>query len=62
MGISERYNLQNNSHIIEEIQQEISAAVISGSGATLAAVMRNFRRRLQMLWDTDGAHVKNVFM
>jgi hypothetical protein len=47
-------------HTIEELQQEISAAVISVSEEILTAVMRNFRRRLQMVLDADGAHIENV--
>jgi hypothetical protein len=40
---------KNNPHITEELQQEISAAVISGSEETPAADARDFRRRLQMV-------------
>jgi hypothetical protein len=52
---------KNNPHTIAELKQEISAAVISVSEDTLAAVLRNFRCRLQMVLDADGAHIKNVF-
>jgi hypothetical protein len=51
---------KNSPHTIE-LQQEISAAVISVSEEILAAVERNFRRRLQMVLDADDAHIKNVF-
>jgi hypothetical protein len=54
-------SLQNNPHTIEELRQEISAAVISVSEETLATVVRNFRRRLRMVLDADGAHIENVF-
>jgi hypothetical protein len=49
---------KNNPHTIKELQQEISAAVISVSEEILVAVLRNFRRRLQMVLDTDGAHTE----
>jgi hypothetical protein len=61
MGLSERHNLQNSPHTIEKLQQEISAAVISVSEETLGVFVRNFRRRLQMVLDADGAHIENVF-
>jgi hypothetical protein len=51
---------KKNPHTIEDLQQDISAAVISVSEETLAAVVRNFRRRLQMVLDADGAHTENV--
>lgn len=41
------------------LQQEISAAVITVSEETIAAVVRNFRRRLQMVLDADGTHVEH---
>jgi adenine deaminase len=50
---------KNNPHTIEVLQQEISAAVISVSEETLAAVLQNYRRRLQMVLDADGAHIEN---
>jgi hypothetical protein len=53
---------KNNPRKIEELQQEISAAVISVSEGSLAAVVQNCRRRLQMVLDADGAHIKNVSM
>jgi hypothetical protein len=52
---------KNNPHTIEVLQQEISAAVISVSEETLAAVVQNYRRRLQMVLDADSAHIENVF-
>jgi hypothetical protein len=52
---------KNNPHTIEELQQEISAAVISVSEEILAAVVQNFRRRLQMVFGADGAHIEDVF-
>jgi tRNA A58 N-methylase Trm61 len=51
---------KNNPHTIEEIKEESSAAVISVSEETLAAVVRNFRRRLQMVLDADCAYIENV--
>jgi adenine deaminase len=50
-----------NQHTIKELQQEILAAVISVSKETLAAVVRNYRRRLQTVLDADGAYIENVF-
>jgi hypothetical protein len=35
--------------------------VISVSEERLAAVVRNFRRRLQKVLDADGAHIEKVF-
>jgi hypothetical protein len=43
------------------MQQEISAAVISISEEIPAVFLRNFRHQLQMVLDTDGAHIENVF-
>jgi hypothetical protein len=51
----------DNPHTFEELQQEISAAVNSVSEETPAAVVRNFRLRLQMVLDADGACTENVF-
>jgi hypothetical protein len=48
---------KNNSHTIQELQQGISAAVISISEETPAAIMQNFRRQLQMVLDAHGAHI-----
>jgi hypothetical protein len=48
---------KNNPHTIE-LQQEISAAVISISEETLAAVVQNFRHQLQMVLHTDSAHIE----
>jgi uncharacterized iron-regulated protein len=53
---------KNSLHTAKELQQEISAAVISISEGTLAAVVQNFRCRLQMVLDADGEHIENVFM
>jgi hypothetical protein len=52
----------NNLHTIKELQQEISASVISVSEETLGAVVRNFRCQLKIVLDADGAHIENVFM
>jgi hypothetical protein len=52
---------KNNPHTIEELHQEISAAVISVSEETPAAAVLNFRRRLQMVFDADGAHLEIGF-
>jgi hypothetical protein len=49
---------KNNPHTIDEPQPEISAAVINVSEETLAAVVQNFRRRLQMVLDGDCAHIE----
>jgi hypothetical protein len=49
---------KNNPRTIEELQQEISAAVISVSEETLAAVVRDFRRRLWIVLDADGANIE----
>jgi hypothetical protein len=43
------------------LQQEISAAVISVSEESLAAVVQNIRRWLQMVLDVDSASTENVF-
>jgi hypothetical protein len=48
-------------HTAKELQQEISAAVISISEETLAAVVQNFRCRLQVVLDADDEHIENVF-
>jgi hypothetical protein len=47
---------KNYPHTMEELKQEISAAVIGGSEGTLAAVVRNFRHRLQMVIEADGVY------
>jgi hypothetical protein len=63
---------KTNLHTIKELQQEILAAVISiseetlaalisFSEETLAAVVRNFQHWLQMVLDTNGAYIENVF-
>jgi hypothetical protein len=52
---------KNKLHTVRELQQEISAAVISISEETLAAVLQNFQHRLQMVLDIDGVHTENVF-
>jgi hypothetical protein len=39
----------------------IAVAVTSLRAEILAVVVRNFRRRLQMVSDADGAHIGNVF-
>jgi hypothetical protein len=52
---------KNNLHTTEELQHEISATVISVTEETPARDVRNFRYRLQMVLDTDGAHIENVF-
>jgi hypothetical protein len=61
VGLPGRYNLQKNLHITEELKQEISAAVISVSEETLIALVRNFRRQLQMVLEADDAHTENVY-
>jgi hypothetical protein len=52
---------KNNLHTVKELQQEISAAVISVSKEYLVAVVRNFQRQMQMVLDASGLHVENVF-
>jgi hypothetical protein len=51
---------RNNPHPIEELQYEISVAVISVSEQTPAAVVRHFRRRQSVL-HADGARIEDVF-
>jgi hypothetical protein len=41
------------------MQKENSAAVISIGKKTLIAVVRNFRRQLQMVFDADGASMES---
>jgi hypothetical protein len=53
-GLSERYNIQiqytkTKPHTIEDLKREISTAAMTVSAETAAAVVRNFRRRLQIL-------------
>jgi hypothetical protein len=43
-------------------KQQISAEVISFSEQNLAAVVRNFRRRPEMVMDADAAHVDCVIV
>jgi hypothetical protein len=43
------------------MQQQISTEVIRVSEENLAAVLRNFRRRLHMVLGADGAYIENVF-
>jgi hypothetical protein len=50
MGLSEKYSLQKQpTNTNEELKQGISGSVTSFSEETLDAVVRNFRRRLQMV-------------
>jgi hypothetical protein len=51
---------KNNPHAIEELQYEMSVAVISVSEETLAAVVRHFRRRQSVL-HANGAQIEDVF-
>lgn len=41
-------------------QQLLSTAVIANE-ETLTAIVRNLRRRLQMVLDADGGHIGNAF-
>jgi hypothetical protein len=52
---------KNGPHTIEELKQEILAAVIRVSEETLAAVVGNFQHWLQMVMDANGTHIENVF-
>jgi hypothetical protein len=49
---------KSNPHTAEELQQEISPGATSVSEETPAAVVRNFRRPLQMVLAADGATLK----
>jgi hypothetical protein len=53
--------LYKKRHTIQELQQEISAAVISDRKEIAAAVERNCHCPLQTVLDTDVAHIKDVF-
>jgi hypothetical protein len=53
---------KNNLHIIKELQQEISPAVISISEEIPAAVVQNFQCWLQMVLGANGEHTENILM
>jgi hypothetical protein len=59
--LKDRVYKNNPQTVKKKLQQEISAAVINVSEETLAAVVQNFRHRLQMVLDANGAHIENVF-
>jgi hypothetical protein len=59
MRLPEMY--RNNPHTIGELKQEMSAAVLSVIEKSPAAVLRNFRRRIQMAMEADDAHIENMF-
>jgi hypothetical protein len=57
MELSERYTLQKQyAHNLRTATRNFGS-----SDQRLAAAVRNFRRRLQMVLDADGAHIENVF-
>jgi hypothetical protein len=51
---------ESNPHTIQEFKYEISSALVTFGEETLAAVVRHFGFRLQMVVDAIGAHTENV--
>jgi hypothetical protein len=53
---------RNNLHTIQELKQYTLAAMISIIEETLAQIVKNFQHHLQMVMDTNGAHIENPFI
>jgi hypothetical protein len=52
---------RNNLHRVEELKDKTTAVVENISDETLAGVMENFSRRLQMILDVQGTYTEYVF-
>jgi hypothetical protein len=56
MGVFLRIKIKEMIHTFQELKEEISAAVISINKHTVADVVQNLQRLLQLVLDANGVH------